>query len=409
MAEQVVYGTHRLNRYAGTALTWAAVFLLVMAVLVFSPMLFYMATAVIITILAARLQAWLAVRYLRFERFTSPAVRVGEPVTVEIVVWSERQLKRPLVTVEDHLPGRLVTKGLTHSLAVAPSFDQPIRTRYTFTPMRRGRYKWERLTVHGTDALGLVTMSKTYHTEPVELEVYPSPLPVNEELRPSMGWGASDLDSGRSQGAGLDPRGVREFVQGDPMRYIHWRSSARRGKIMVKEFETGSGVSLSLILQRTEGTEIGDQETSTFEAMCGHALFLATDYAKKGAVVSFPTEEPKQAGFEHAEVRQRAFRRILTDIMPTHRTTISQDLSALRGQLHEGETVTLFVAIPDPDLPGVMLTIPDVQFIVLAYDPREYSGRPDPQLKGASDPEYVAALERVGARVIAMPRQERAG
>lgn len=178
---------------------------------------------------------------------------------------------------------------------------------------------------------------------------------------------------------------------------------------MVKEFETGSGVSLSMVLQRTEGTEIGDQETSTFEAMCGHALYLATDYAKKGAVVSFPTEEPKQAGFEHAEVRQRAFRRILTDIMPTHRTSISQDLASLRGQLKEGETVALFVAIPDPDLPGVILSIPDVQFVVLAYDPREYTAKPDPALRGASDPEYVAALERVGTRVIAMPRQERVG
>ncbi len=31
--------------------------------------------------------------------------------------------------------------------------------------------------------------------------------------------------------------GVREYVTGDPMKRIHWPTSARRGQLMVKEFE----------------------------------------------------------------------------------------------------------------------------------------------------------------------------
>lgn len=406
----------RVNYYAGVALNWSALFLLVMAVLVYSPMLFYMATTVMITIAAARLQAWLAVRYLRFERFSAPAVRVGEPVTVEIVVWSERQLKRPLVTVEDHLPSRLVVKDRTPALPVAPSFDQPIRTRYSFTPMRRGRYRWERLTATSNDALGLVTMSQSYHTEPAELVVYPSPLPFNEEIRPLMGWGASDLDSGRTQGSGLDPRGVREFAVGDPIRYIHWRSSAKRDKIMVKEFETGSGVTMHLVLQRTDGTEVGDQETSTFESMCSHALTLATEYSKRGASVSFPVHEPLEAAREHPEARTRAVRELLTDVMPDARSTISQDLYGLRGLVREGETVVVFVSDPDPALPDTLSGWADVQFVCVVYDPNDYSpvrqtprGRPiePPEpIRSAASPTYIASLERAGARVIPMPRRE---
>jgi uncharacterized protein (DUF58 family) len=33
------------------------------------------------------------------------------------------------------------------------------------------------------------------------------------------------------------PAGVREYVHGDAMKRIHWRTSARRGQLMVKEFE----------------------------------------------------------------------------------------------------------------------------------------------------------------------------
>lgn len=401
----------RITRYAGISLTWAALFLLVMAVLVYSPMLFYMATAIMVTIGAARLQAWLAVRYLRFERYTPPAVRVGEPVTVEIVVWSERELKRPLITVRDHLPSRLVVKNRSHSLPVAPSYDQPIRTRYSFVPTRRGRYRWERLTATGTDALGLVSMSKSYHTDPVELEVYPTPLPVNAEIRPLTGWGASDLDSGRVQGSGMDPKGVREFAFGDPLRYVHWRSSAKRDKIMVKEFETGSGVSLNFVLQRTDRTDFGNEDTSTFEAMCSHALFLASEYGKKGAIVIFPMHEShEQAAAQHPEERERAVRQILTDVEPNALTTLSQDVLSLRNRLREGETLVLFVAVQDETLPQVLSSWPGVQVVVLVYDPAEYldQNSPKPIPRAACAPEYIDQLERAGARVIPMPRQESA-
>lgn len=400
----------RITRYAGIALTWSAVFLLVMAVLVYSPMLFYMATAVIVTIAAARLQAWLAVRYLRFERYAPPAVRVGEPVTVEIIVWSERELKRPLITIRDHLPSRLVVKNRTHSLPVAPSYDQPIRTKYSFVPTRRGRYTWERLTVIGTDALGLVTMERSYHTDKVELEVYPTPLPVNIELQPLLGWGASDFDSGASMGAGLDPRGIREFAYGDPLRYIHWRTSAKRDKLMVKEFETGSGVSINLMLQRTEGSDIGDEETSTFEAMCSHALFLATTYAERGATVAFPIQESAEvAALDHPEARVRNVRSLLTDLVPNSRATLSEDLYALRGRLREGETVVLFLSCQDPALPDSLLGWQGVQFTVLVYNPAEYAGKRSniQGLKPASDPSYIAQLERAGAIVYFLPREEK--
>ncbi|QYK53810.1 MAG: DUF58 domain-containing protein [Fimbriimonadaceae bacterium] len=389
-------------------MSWAAVFLLVMAVLVYSPMLFYMATAMIVTISAARLQAWLAVRYLRFERYAPPAVKVGEQVTVEIVVWSERELKRPLITIRDHLPSRLIVKNRTHSLPVAPSYDQPIRTKYSFIPTRRGRYTWERLTAIGTDALGLVSLEKSYHTDIVELEVYPTPLPVNAEIRPLLGWGASDLDSGRTHGSGLDPKGIREFSFGDPIRYIHWRSTAKTGKVMVKEFETGSGVSMNFLLQRTEGTDYGSEETSTFEAMCSHALYLATDYAKKGAIVVFPIQESvERAMSEHPEARERTVRSLLTDIMPTAKETLSDDLYSLRGKLREGETVVLLIAEQDSALADTITGWPGVQFVVMVYDPAEYiAGKQIRSPKSASEPSYIDTLERAGARIILMPRKE---
>jgi uncharacterized protein (DUF58 family) len=392
-----------MNRYATVALTVASLFLMVMAILVNSAALFIMTVAVMATLGGSRFQAWLAVRGLRIERSMPPTVGVGEPTTVEFVVWSERRLKRPLVVIEDELPPRFRAAGLTPTLPVAPSFDQPIKTRYTFRPMRRGRYTWRRAVVHGTDALGLVRLAKSYATNPVGLTVHPAPLPLAVELRAAAGWGTSELDTGNVRGAGLEPRGVRDYAVGDPIRHVHWRSSARLGRLMVKEFDTGSGVHLAFFLQRTQGTEFGAERLSTFEAMCGHALFLAEDALERGASVLFPAWEPKESLLAHPEARKRAVREILTDAAADSPAQVTSDLEA--AGLRSGQTAVIFLAVQDPGLPGWIHQHRDVRTVVLSYDLDHYqraSLRPR-SVRRAADPGYMAQLVDAGAQVHLTP------
>lgn len=400
-----------MNRYASLALSVASMFFMVMAILVNSPPLFYMVTAVMATLGASALQAWLAVRALRFERFAPPAVQVGEPVTVEITVWSERRIMRPLVTIVDNLPRTLVSQGVRPSLPVAPSFDQPIQTRYTFRPMRRGRYKWSSLRVRGTDALGLINRERAYRTDPIELTVYPAPIPVSIEVAPRAGWGTSDLDSGRARGSGLEVRTIREYTSGDPIRYVHWPTSARSSKLMVKEFETGSGVFINFVIQRTRGSEVGNERASTLEAMCGHALYLAEQYLRAGAGVCFPVFEDVYSASAHPESRIRDVRDVLTDVQADSDSQLSDDLQSIRSTLSTGKTVVLLVAAQDPRLPETILSIPDVHFVSLVYDLDDYREKPS-QAVGparAADPTYLARLEAAGSEVHLMPKVERLG
>ncbi|RYG81274.1 hypothetical protein EON77_07745, partial [bacterium] len=101
-----------------------------MAILIDAPALFYMSFALIATLIAANVQSTLAIRSLRIERIVPESVTVGESATVELILWSERRIRRPLVTVVDELPARMHARDLGPSLPVAPSFDQPIRTQY---------------------------------------------------------------------------------------------------------------------------------------------------------------------------------------------------------------------------------------------------------------------------------------
>lgn len=391
-----------MNRLAGIALSVAGMFLIVMAVLVNSPPLFYMTVAVFATLGASRLQAWLAVRGLRFERSVPPTVSIGEPVTVETIVWSEKRLKRPLVSIEDVLPPSLAVRDRKPALPVAPSFDQPIKTRFTFRPMRRGRYRWKNLVVRGTDALGLVTMERSYTADPVELTVCPVPLPVSVDVHPTLGWGVSELESGRTRGSGIETRGVREYAYGDELRHVHWRSSARLGKIMVREYDTGSGLTLDFVFQRTRGTDIGPAGASTFEAMCGHALHMAGTYLERGAVVNFPGLEAAPDRNSHPEQRLREVKDVLTEVQADSTETVSQSLAKLQPK--EGLTVALFLSVQDPELPATIAQMGFRNIVCLVYDSALYDR--DALDKSAAHPAFVASLEQSGAVVQMMPHVE---
>ncbi len=395
----------RLQDLAGLTITSAALMLTIVALLLNSTSLFYMTTALIATLGACRLQAYLSVRALRLERVAPPSVQVGDLVTVQITVWSDKKIRRPLVTIIDDLPRRLYARDVSPSLPIAPAFDVPIQTQYQFRPLKRGQYQWSGLTVRGTDALGLVTMSRKYHTSMADMTVLPMAVPVALDLPNAAGWGISEASSGQSRGAGMEPRGVREYVSGDSIRYIHWRSSARAGQLLIKEFEAGSNAAAAFIIQRTRGTEIGLGARTTLEAMCSHATYLADLFLKQGARVEFPLLEEASVSLNTRE-RKAEIMYLLAGVEADREESIGSDVLACLGKLPPGSTVFAMLGIADENLVGSirLLQAQGMQVVPLLYDAAAFvpKGR---KLKNDSavTPNYVNDLRSHGAFPYVIP------
>lgn len=399
--------TQRLQNLAGLTITAAATVLSIVAVLLNSSALFYMTTALVATIGACRLQAFLSVRGLRLERIAPPSVQVGDLVTVQITVWSERRIRRPLITIVDDLPRRLFAKGVTPSLPIAPAFDMPIQTQYQFRPLKRGKFQWSGLTVNGTDALGLVTLTKKYKTSMASMTVLPVGVPVPLELPNAAGWGISEAASGQSRGAGMEPRGVREYVFGDSIRYIHWRSSARAGQLLVKEFEAGSNAAAAFVIQRTIGTDIGVGATTTMEAMISHTVYLADAFLRQGARVEFPSLEEISRSVNTRE-RMAEILDMLAGVQADQQASVATEAMECVGKLPPGSTVFVLLGIADEALLNVVPLIhaQGSQLIPLLYDANAFvpKGR---KLKAESavSPSYVNELRTAGAFPVVVPKE----
>ncbi|MBN2025540.1 MAG: DUF58 domain-containing protein [Actinobacteria bacterium] len=55
------------------------------------------------------------------------------------------------------------------------------------------------------------------------------------------------------KGVGIDYYGVREFRSGDPLRHVHWKTTARRGELVVREFEQETGTPLVVLIDNRAG------------------------------------------------------------------------------------------------------------------------------------------------------------
>lgn len=392
-----------IRRLASIGVTTSAMFLAVVAVMLNSPNLFYMGTALICTIAACRLQAWLSVRGLRFERVAPESVSVGDVVTVEITVWSEHRVRRPLITIWDNLPPRLVHSDRSPSFPVAPAFDIGIQTQYSFRPLRRGKYRWSGLSAVGTDALGLVTMSREYTTNTAEFTVLPAPIPVAVELPVAAGWGISEAESGQSRGAGLEPRGVREYQYGDSLRHVHWRTSARVGHLLVKEFEAGSHASVAFLIQRTTGSEIGEGMETSLELMCGHVAYLAEQFLRLGAKVELPLI---QGDDSQRGDRLRQIYEGLATIQADVNHGLGEDVRQAVRELTPGSSIFVMLAVADQTLPQAIASAAGsgVRIVPLLYDAHSFEvDKPKSRIESAVAAEYLDHLRVTGVSPIVMP------
>jgi len=118
----------------------------------------------------------------------------------------------------------------------------------SFTPVRRGRVRFEGADVVVPEPLGLLRRVFAVSARDSVL-VYPVVHPLAGAL---SGFGRRRTepgvsDSRRSNGTG-EFKALREYRQGDPLRRIDWRASARMGRPLVKEFHEERTAGLTIVL-----------------------------------------------------------------------------------------------------------------------------------------------------------------
>ena len=170
---------------------------------------------------------------LDFDRVVPAADVAGTAATLTLTIDGDRTAP---VTVRERLPAGVDTVGRSRggtepgeAVVDAAVGGDPVT--YTVVPQRRGEHTIGPATVVATDVLGLLKRSARIDRRDT-LVAFPRvgtlPNGIGAELR------AATQPRASTQRDEFDD--LREYVRGDSLRDIHWKSSARHDELMVQEF-----------------------------------------------------------------------------------------------------------------------------------------------------------------------------
>jgi uncharacterized protein (DUF58 family) len=352
-----------------------------------------------VLLLVLPVPAWLAVRQsrsgLRIGHAVSPArVVVGERAEVRLVLGNPQAFGTGPLRITETVPG-----GRPLRFSVAGVRGRQRRTvAYPLPSLRRGRYLVGPTTVIASDPFGLVT-ADTRSTDTAELVVQPKTVPLAPLTLP-IAWRDGAATLSHSVGAGgSDDASVRAFRDGDDLRKIHWRSTARSGTLMVRQ-EERPWHGESLILLDTRATAYpslpGDDASPALEWAITAAASIGCHLAGRGRRVTVVTGSGQVAHDEATPILD-----LLADVEAALRTDVAPLASALTNLGRDASVFAILGAGPHapvaellgrPRLPG--------SAVALLVRPWTWTGQPHDLIRQAAWQATADSLRAAGWRVV---------
>jgi len=196
---------------------------------------------------------------------------------------SKRRFSSFSIEVEDLLAGETLDKKC-YFLKVPSGRTQHTSYRHAFE--RRGLYRFSGFRVSTKFPFAMFRKSRTV-TCASEVIVFPAIYP----LLPPPGYSAEVGD--RPEGK-LDRRGefyaLRDYVDGDDPRDIHWRKSARIGQLVIRQHETQMGRRIAIFLDNHQhDPQPTKEQIARQERAVSQAASMAAHYLRVGYVVRLVT------------------------------------------------------------------------------------------------------------------------
>ncbi len=200
--------------------------------------------------------------------------QVGDRLEELFTITNQSRLPGMWLEVQDH------SNMPDHSASRVCSIDgrEILEWRTEGVCTRRGLFTLGPTSLHSGDPFGLCTLEIT-HPKSTVLLVLPPVLQL-----PHI-----EIASGGRAGEGRRPRRsafettvsvdtIREYIPGDPLKTIHWPTSARRNALYVRQFEHTPSSDWWIILDLEKGSQMGTGADSSEE----HGVILAASLANRG-------------------------------------------------------------------------------------------------------------------------------
>jgi uncharacterized protein (DUF58 family) len=334
--------------------------------------------------------------------------QVGASSRVVLRLQNLSRLPTGTMLLEDKLPyalgsrPRLVLERL--------GAHQASSVAYTVRADVRGRYEVGPLVVRLTDPFGLCELVRAFPSVD-RLTVIPQVIPL-----PSIRLAGEYAGAGESRARsvavhGEDDAATREYRDGDDLRRVHWRSTARVGELMVRREEQPWESRATVVLDTRGPAHRGEGPTASFEwavsAAASISLHLRSGGYKLRLVTGSGTDLDAAEGDGEGALLDH-----LAEVKLAQRGDIAQLIDRVRHRTDGGLIIGVFGLLTpaEAELLAALRTN-GATCVALLIDSTTWLNLPTTAREEADHAHGVAALAllRSGWRVVGVPHGAKLG
>lgn len=200
-------------------------------------------------------------------------LQVGDVLEERFTVENKSWLPATWLELEDHS----TVPGYNASIATGVDGSGMTRWRKTVHCNQRGQFQLGDTIIHTGDPFGIYSVS-IKDSGSTSLMILPPIVPIPYLKITPGGYSAEGRPIPDAPARTVDASSIREYAPGDPVRWVHWKTTARFSKPYVRLFDGSPATDWWILLDLQADAQAGVGKDSTEE----HSIILAASLADRG-------------------------------------------------------------------------------------------------------------------------------
>ena len=272
---------------------------------------------------------------LKAVRIVSPRFSIGDENIVSLSLSNSYPYKIS-GTLIDELPFQFQQR--TFELPISIGYRTRDSISYSLRPLTRGEYQFGYLVCFASSPLGLLRR-RFLLAEPTLIKVYPAYQQLKRyQLLAVNGNTLAGVKKIRRLGHSLEFEKIKDYVQGDDMRTINWKATARTSNLMVNTFTDARQQQIYCIIDKGRNMKLPFDGMTLLDHSINASLAILNVALLKHDKAGLITFSGKVSDVIAADRRNNQLHRILEALYKQQTSFQESDYDAVWSVVHRGIT-----------------------------------------------------------------------
>lgn len=292
---------------------------------------------------------------------SNDVVKVGDSIEIGYKLNNIGFLPIAYVEVECNISKRLGNMAFPTQTIFFKPFEI-VSVKEKFKCRHRGFYSLGELNIRIRDFLNIFEKHIVFNKD-IDLIVYPRIYEINEINIPAAEFFGKLRTSYNTHEDYTSIRNIREYTEGDSVKKIHWKITAKLNDVYIKEFELSANSKINIIIDGYENNFIEDHDGEIEERMIEVAASIINYCLKNNLETTLTTNITQRRYLEGRSLdKLDIFLKELIAFVPKSKIPLHEILVIESRKLFYGSTLVILTTKLDKDLFDIFISLRDKRF-----------------------------------------------